>query len=70
MTYIGKPIQWPRRTVDNHTAVLALARALKAYDDCNPDVGMGWFWSHFVDEAMKQLDLTKDDVNYDELIGK
>lgn len=50
--------------VSNNLAVIKLAIALKDYDDCNPDVGMGHGKSYFVDQALSQLGLTSTDINY------
>lgn len=50
------------------TAVLKLARALKRYEENNPEVGMPPMnWMH-IDNALAQLGLTKKDVNYDKLV--
>lgn len=46
------------------------ARALKIFDDCHPDVGMPPQWWVHVDDALKQLGYSKDDVNYDDLVRK
>lgn len=56
------------KQVSNESAVYHLAVALEAYDKCNPDIGMGWHFSHFIYQAMKILELTTDDVNMAELL--
>lgn len=38
-------------------AILELAKALKRYDDSNPDVGMGPSFWMFVKDAAKKLDM-------------
>lgn len=37
---------------ERRRAVQSLARAKEAYDDANPDVGMGFPFSYFEDQAM------------------
>lgn len=51
------------KQVSNETAVTELAAALENYDNACPDVGPGWHWGHFVEEAMKKLGLTRNDVD-------
>ncbi|OWZ90415.1 hypothetical protein B9J07_27910 [Sinorhizobium sp. LM21] len=51
------------KQVRNETAVYHLAVALRDYDNCNPDVGMGWPDRHFIDQAAKQLGLTAADFD-------
>lgn len=38
-------------------AVALLARAYRANDNCNPDVGFGWPDQHFIDIAARELGL-------------
>lgn len=52
-----------------HLAVLRLAQWMRAYDRCNPDVGPGWWWNHFIGQALAELGLTKEDVDYVELVN-
>lgn len=51
-----------KKQVDNDVAVIALAEALRKYDNCNPDIGMPPPWSWFVDEALEILGLDKTDI--------
>ncbi|MBY3231824.1 hypothetical protein [Rhizobium laguerreae] len=51
------------KQVANNIAVLRLAQALKSYDDCNPDVGMGPSYGHFVDQAGRRLGLDSSDYD-------
>jgi hypothetical protein len=53
--------------VDNNLAVLILAKRLKELDDANPDVGFPPMWWMHVDDALAQLQLTKEDVDYEKL---
>ncbi|MFA9261855.1 MAG: hypothetical protein ACEQSB_00645 [Undibacterium sp.] len=39
-------------------AVMVVARLLRSLNDANPDVGMGYSNAHFVDEAIKLLDVS------------
>lgn len=41
----------------------------KLYDDCYPEVGMGKNWIIYVDEAIIQLNYTKEEINYSLLIN-
>lgn len=50
--------------VSNDDAVRALALQIKAYDDCNPEVGFPALWWMHVDAALARLGLTKADVDY------
>lgn len=54
----------------DHNTALVYERAmrLKAFDDANPDVGFPPMWWMFVDDALKELGLTKEDVNYEYLV--
>lgn len=52
------------RQVSNEQAVLHLAAALKDYDDCNPEVGMGPSFDSFVMQAAKQFDLAPTDYDH------
>lgn len=49
-------------------AVLAKAQELKQFDDANPEVGMPPTWQMYIDDALKILNLSKDEVNYRKLI--
>jgi len=51
------------KCVDANIAVFRLAMALKRYDDACPDVGMGPSYSHFIDEAARQLELRPGDYD-------
>lgn len=48
--------------VDGHLAILVVARLLKASDDANPDVGMGYPNPHFVEQACRRLDVLSYDL--------
>lgn len=56
------------KQVTNEEAVYHLAKALESYDKCNPDIGFGWQFSHFVYRAMAILKLTEADVNVKSII--
>ena len=43
------------------------ALRLKQFDDAYPDVGMGYSWSHFVQQAMQTLQLSDNDVDMNKL---
>lgn len=43
-------------------AVLAYAQRLKDFEEANPDVGYGYPWSWFVEQALKHYKLKKEDV--------
>lgn len=49
-------------------AVRIKAEALNDMDNAYPDVGMGLHWNHYVDLAMKQLNLTENEIYYDALM--
>ncbi|MGV1754883.1 hypothetical protein [Agrobacterium sp. CG674] len=49
--------------VTNEYAVFRLAQMLKAYDDANPEVGMGPSYGYFVDQAGRQLGLEPSDYD-------
>lgn len=51
-------------------AAFHLARSYRWYDDANPDVGMGWSDDHYIDRALIQLNYSKTDVNYSEMIKR
>ena len=46
-------------------STLELAKALYRLDNANPDVGMGMPARHFIDEAVKRLDLNPAKVLFD-----
>lgn len=50
-------------------AVLRLAHWMREYDRCNPDVESGWWWNHFIGQAITELGLTKDEVDYVDLVN-
>lgn len=49
--------------VSNEKAVFELACVLSDLYDANPDVGMGLFFSSFIEQATRKLGLSKNDVN-------
>ncbi|AGC36169.1 hypothetical protein B7L88_gp119 [Rhizobium phage RHEph10] len=51
------------KQVKNEIAVLRLAQALKDFDDCNPDVGMGPSNDYFIEQAARQLSLETADYD-------
>lgn len=51
------------KQVSNEVAVYHLAKALEAYDRCNPDIGFGYQFSYFVQRAIKILGLSESDVD-------
>lgn len=56
--------------VSNDHAIYHLAVALKAFDDCNPDVGMGPGYGHFIDQAARELGLSNTDYDFDWVINQ
>lgn len=58
------------KQVDNNLAVLRLAQALKAYDDSNPDVGMGPSLGYFIDQAGRQLGLSPSDYDHNQIFNR
>ena len=56
--------------MDKDNAVYLLASSYRRYDNCNPDVGMGWMDDHYVDQALKDLGIAKKDISYDVVVTK
>lgn len=56
--------------IDVNNAVYLLAASYRRYDNCNPDVGMGWWDEYWVDKALKDLGLEKKDISYDAVVTK
>jgi hypothetical protein len=51
-------------------AVYYIAVGLRAYDNSNPDVGMGWMDEHYVDQAILKMKTNKNDINYAGIVAR
>lgn len=49
--------------------IIRYASLLRRYHDSNPDIGMGPFRWTLVDEALKDLDIDKSEIDYDYIIN-
>lgn len=43
--------------------VLTEARRLKDYDDAHPNVGMGYFRDYFINQALKNKNIRREDCD-------
>lgn len=55
---------------DKTKAIYKLAVSLRAYDNAYPDIGPGWNDSHFIDLALKEMNWTKSEIYYSEVLKK
>jgi hypothetical protein len=55
------------KQVSNEKAVFELAVAYRAYENSNPDIGMGWGFDYFIKEAITAFGLETSDVDSSEL---
>ena len=52
------------KMAEKDRVIYRLAVVYRAYDDANPDVGMGWDDDHFIDMALADMKWQRSDVNY------
>lgn len=55
---------------DDDKCIYLLAVAYRRYDNCNPDVGMGFGDEYFISMALSNMGWDKKKVNYNLIVAK